>query len=391
MLLRTPLNSLPMESCATMTVRRLAEKQPDSFAFSEANREWAEWRISLVPARPAGFGGDLAAVAGAGAGRLGDRAGDRGGRGHARHGRRSASSRSRPSTRCSTSSRSGRIAHLQVCGTTPCWLRGANDLKEVCRKRINHEQFHLSAGRQLLVGGGRVHRRLRERAAHPDQCRHLRGSRRRNRSQALIDDLAAGRPVKPGPQIDRQFSAPEGGPTSLMIDRRERGVDRDVRRHRQIPTRRRRSTPPSHRPRPRARPIRRARCRRRRRRPRTASPPRRSVRRRSARPTVDEPSAGPRRKALTSPATPTSRRRWPRRVTASPTTSSGSPASDPRSRECLTTRIFHFDQIAAWGPQRDRVGRREAAVQGPDRPRELGGAGQGACRRGRRKERGVGA
>jgi NADH-quinone oxidoreductase subunit E len=38
----------------------------------------------------------------------------------------------------------GRIAHIQVCGTTPCWLRGAEDLKEVCRKRISHEQFHVS-------------------------------------------------------------------------------------------------------------------------------------------------------------------------------------------------------------------------------------------------------
>ena len=38
----------------------------------------------------------------------------------------------------------GKIAHIQVCGTTPCWLRGANDLKEVCRQRIG-EQFHISA------------------------------------------------------------------------------------------------------------------------------------------------------------------------------------------------------------------------------------------------------
>ena len=31
----------------------------------------------------------------------------------------------------------------------------------------------------------------------------------------LLDGFASGNPVKPGPQIDRQFSAPEGGPTSL--------------------------------------------------------------------------------------------------------------------------------------------------------------------------------
>ena len=31
----------------------------------------------------------------------------------------------------------------------------------------------------------------------------------------VIDDLAAGKKVKPGPQIDRQLSAPVGGPTTL--------------------------------------------------------------------------------------------------------------------------------------------------------------------------------
>ena len=32
---------------------------------------------------------------------------------------------------------------------------------------------------------------------------------------AILDKLAAGEPVKPGPQIDRQVSCPEGGPTTL--------------------------------------------------------------------------------------------------------------------------------------------------------------------------------
>ena len=39
----------------------------------------------------------------------------------------------------------GRIAHIQVCGTTPCMLRGAEDLKKVCQSRIHPEQHHLSA------------------------------------------------------------------------------------------------------------------------------------------------------------------------------------------------------------------------------------------------------
>src|SRR5262249_53368748 len=31
----------------------------------------------------------------------------------------------------------------------------------------------------------------------------------------ILDDLVAGKAVKPGPQVARQFSAPSGGPTTL--------------------------------------------------------------------------------------------------------------------------------------------------------------------------------
>ena len=31
----------------------------------------------------------------------------------------------------------------------------------------------------------------------------------------VLDGFASGNPPKPGPQIDRQFSAPVGGPTTL--------------------------------------------------------------------------------------------------------------------------------------------------------------------------------
>src|SRR6266849_9898273 len=39
----------------------------------------------------------------------------------------------------------GRKAHVQVCGTTPCMLRGAEDIIKVCQRRINEEPFQLSA------------------------------------------------------------------------------------------------------------------------------------------------------------------------------------------------------------------------------------------------------
>lgn len=27
--------------------------------------------------------------------------------------------------------------HIQLCGTTPCWLRGADDIKNACKKKLN--------------------------------------------------------------------------------------------------------------------------------------------------------------------------------------------------------------------------------------------------------------
>src|SRR6266700_3250859 len=62
----------------------------------------------------------------------------------------------------------GKKAHVQVCGTTPCRLRGAGDIIEVCQSRIHHDPFHL--------GRSRVSWRLCERADGADLEGHLRGS-----------------------------------------------------------------------------------------------------------------------------------------------------------------------------------------------------------------------
>lgn len=108
----------------------------------------------------------------------------------------------------------GKVAHIQVCGTTPCWLRGANELKEVCRRRIHHDQLHVSADgnfswEEVECIGACVNAPLVQVKA--DTFEDLTAKK----FETLIDDLAAGRPVKPGPQIDRQYSAPVGGPTTL--------------------------------------------------------------------------------------------------------------------------------------------------------------------------------
>ena len=39
----------------------------------------------------------------------------------------------------------GSKAHFQVCGTTPCMLRGSENLISVCKARINKKQSSLSA------------------------------------------------------------------------------------------------------------------------------------------------------------------------------------------------------------------------------------------------------
>jgi NADH-quinone oxidoreductase subunit E len=108
----------------------------------------------------------------------------------------------------------GKKAHIQVCGTTPCMLRGAEDLMRVCRQKIHAEPHHLSAdgdfsweeveclGACVNAPMVQIFKDTYEDLTHESFAR-------------IIDDIAAGREVKPGPQIDRQFSAPEGGLTSL--------------------------------------------------------------------------------------------------------------------------------------------------------------------------------
>jgi NADH-quinone oxidoreductase subunit E len=108
----------------------------------------------------------------------------------------------------------GKKAHIQVCGTTPCMLRGAEDLKKVCQRKIHPEPHHLSADgdfswEEVECLGACVNAPMVQ--IFKDTYEDLTPES----FEKIIDDLAAGRPVKAGPQIDRQFSAPEGGPTTL--------------------------------------------------------------------------------------------------------------------------------------------------------------------------------
>lgn len=108
----------------------------------------------------------------------------------------------------------GKKAHVQVCGTTPCRLRGAGDLIEVCQHRISHEPFELSkdgnfSWEEVECLGACVNAPMVQiwKDTYEDLTAESLGK--------VLDGFASGNPPKPGPQIDRQFSAPVGGPTTL--------------------------------------------------------------------------------------------------------------------------------------------------------------------------------
>ena len=108
----------------------------------------------------------------------------------------------------------GRKAHVQVCGTTPCMLRGAEKLFEVCHQRIHHEPLHVSADgdfswEEVECLGACVNAPMV--LIWNDTYEDLTAES----FEKVLDGFANGSPVKPGPQVDRQFSAPVGGPTTL--------------------------------------------------------------------------------------------------------------------------------------------------------------------------------
>jgi NADH-quinone oxidoreductase subunit E len=102
---------------------------------------------------------------------------------------------------------------VQLCGTTPCMLRGANELKQVCRDKIGEQGYVTADGSfswiEVECLGACVNAPMVQ--INYDTYEDLTPES----FGRILDDLAAGKPVKPGPQIDRQFSAPVGGPTTL--------------------------------------------------------------------------------------------------------------------------------------------------------------------------------
>ena len=114
----------------------------------------------------------------------------------------------------------GKTAHLWVCGTTPCMLRGSEALIEICKERIAEHPHELSkdgrfsweeveclgccSNAPVVQIGKDVFEDL-----DPELF------------EKLLYALRQGKPVKPGSQIGRKASCPAGGATTLkdVIDK----------------------------------------------------------------------------------------------------------------------------------------------------------------------------
>lgn len=109
----------------------------------------------------------------------------------------------------------GKKAHVQVCGTTPCMLRGSEDLIHICKSRIHHDQFHLSTDgafswEEVECAGACVNAPMVQ--IFKDTYEDLTPET----FTKLLDGYANGNPPKPGPQSGRVGSEPMGGLTSLI-------------------------------------------------------------------------------------------------------------------------------------------------------------------------------
>ena len=201
-----------------MVARRLADEsvQPAAFAFSDENAQWAEWTIGLYPA-----GRQQSAVI-----PLLMRAQDQDGWISRATIEKIADMLGMAYIRVLEVATFytqfqlqpvGTRAHIQVCGTTPCMLRGAEDLINICKSKIHHDPHHLNADgtmswEEVECLGACVNAPMV--AIFHDTFEDLTPER----FEEIIDAFQAGNgaSIQPGPQIDRIASAAAFGPTTLL-------------------------------------------------------------------------------------------------------------------------------------------------------------------------------
>ncbi len=108
----------------------------------------------------------------------------------------------------------GSLAHVQVCGTTPCMLRGALDLKAVLEERIGPRDHCSADGRfsweEVECMGACANAPMV--AIHDYYYEDLTAAS----LAEILDAFAAGEHPEPGSALGRQGCAPEGGPDTLI-------------------------------------------------------------------------------------------------------------------------------------------------------------------------------
>jgi NADH-quinone oxidoreductase subunit E len=103
---------------------------------------------------------------------------------------------------------------VQVCTTTPCWLRGSDAVVAACKKHIHpHEKTVSADGKfswmEVECLGACVNAPMLQIGS--DFYEDIDGPI----TEQMIAGLRAGKSLKPGPQNSRISSEPEGGATTL--------------------------------------------------------------------------------------------------------------------------------------------------------------------------------
>ena len=103
---------------------------------------------------------------------------------------------------------------VQVCTTTPCWLRGSGDIVEACRRKLGIGLGETTPDGQFTLAeveclGACVNAPMMR--VGDDYYEDLDPTS----TEAILDALAQGETPKTGSQIGRRNSEPIGGPTTL--------------------------------------------------------------------------------------------------------------------------------------------------------------------------------
>ncbi|MGE0660877.1 MAG: NADH-quinone oxidoreductase subunit NuoE [Reyranellaceae bacterium] len=105
--------------------------------------------------------------------------------------------------------------HLQVCTTTPCWLRGSDEVLRTCKEVAGCDVGEVSADGAFSIVeveclGACVNAPMLQ-INNAEFYEDLDAASTR----ALLEALRRGESPKEGTQVARQTSAPIGGPTTL--------------------------------------------------------------------------------------------------------------------------------------------------------------------------------